>query len=776
MSQETIHIEVPLIIPGLSSREDGCLTRLENVLKNQKGILKAQVQNNQLPILLTLNYDPAEISIDTIRKLTARAGTDIANRYHHEIILVEGMDCSDCVVVLEHGLRRTSGILSASVNYAAQTLHVEYDAKQINRPGLEKRVRQLGYHVHAGELRTWYKNNREILISLAGGLLLLLAWAGTTFLHIPAPVGIVLFLLAFVVSGWEISQHAWHAVRERRFDTDLLMLVAALGAAALGEYAEGVLLLFLFSLGHALEERALDRARGAIRALGQLMPKTALVRQDGQTVQVAVEQVKLEDVVIIQPGVRIPVDGVVLRGQSAVDQSPVTGESVPVDKGTGDAVFAGTINGESALEVQVNRLARDSTLSRIVLMVEEAQAQKSPTQQTIERFMDWFVPAVLAGAALLVVIPPFFGVPFKEAFLRSMTLLVAASPCALALGTPSAILSGVARAARGGVLVKGGMHLENLGRLQAIAFDKTGTITRGRPELVDIFPTGQISAEDLLSLAAAVESWSAHPLAQAVVRAAEGRVLPAVTSAAAVTGQGFQAWCDGKMVRVGNLKLFTKAGIELPEAVLHQVQIFEAQGKTAIIIWQDPLALGVIAIADAVREGAEQVLSNLRRLGVQQAIMLTGDQPRAAEQIARQVGIQDVRAGLLPEDKLAAVRSLVSQYGNVAMVGDGVNDAPALALATVGIAMGSSGTDVALETADVALIGDDLNRLPFAIRIGRATRKIILQNLAIALGVIALLTLSSVLGWVSIGVAVILHESSTVAVALNSLRLLGYQE
>lgn len=784
MSQDTVHIEVPILIPGLTSKEDGCLARLESAFENKKGILKAQVKNHQTPLLLELQYDPAQINIETIRKIAARAGANIANRYHHESIPVEGMDCSDCVVVLEHGLHRTSGILNASVNYASQVLQVEYDTQQINRSGLEKRVEQLGFHVPGTGFQSWIAKQHEILLNTAGGILLLVAWIGTRFLGLPVAIGTGLYLLAYAANGWKISQHAWHAVRERRFDTDLLMLAAALGAAALGEFAEGALLLFLFGLGHTLEERALEKARGAISALGHMMPKTALVQRDGQVIPVAVDHLKLNEIVSVQPGVRIPVDGIIISGQSAIDESPVTGEAAPVDKTSGDIVFAGTVNGEGAMEVKVSRLARDSTLARVIQMVEESREQKSPTQQVVERFMRWFVPAVLVGALLLTIIPLFFGMPFKESFLRAMTLLVAASPCALALGTPSAILSGIGRAARGGVLVKGGMHLENLGSLRAIAFDKTGTITRGKPELIDVFAIDPVTPAELISLAAAVEGWSGHPLAQAIIRGAKDRGIdsdgkyfhPEVIGAVAITGQGIQAWSGGRMVRVGNRKLFESEGIVLPSTIKEKVDAFEAQGKTVMIVWQDPHMLGVLSVADSLREEAAQALKDLRQLGAQHTIMLTGDQPRAAEYIARQVGIEDVRAALLPEGKLAAIRGLVQKYGSVAMVGDGVNDAPALAQATVGIAMGGSGTDVALESADVALIGDDLNRLSFAIRLGKATRRVILQNLAIALGVIALLVLSSILGWVSIGAAVVLHEGSTVAVALNSLRLLGYRE
>jgi Cd2+/Zn2+-exporting ATPase len=653
MSEETITIEIPVLIPGLTNHEDGCLARLEGALSGQKGIYKVQVQNHQTPILLVLNYNPAETNIETIRKTAVRVGASIANRFHHETIPVEGMDCSDCVIVLEHGLRRTTGILSANVNYAAQTLSVEYDAQEINHLGLEKRVRQLGYQIPGAKLQNWFDRNHEILFSLASGLLLLLAWGGTTFLGIFEPVALALYLMAYLASGWEVAQHAWHSIRERRFDTDLLMLIAALGAAAMGDFAEGALLLFLFSLGHALEERALDRARGAIHALGKLMPKTAYARRDGQVIPISVDHLQLHDIVVVQPGTRIPVDGVIRNGQSAIDESPVTGESIPVDKAVGDTVFAGTVNGEGALEVEVSRLARDSTLARVIHMVEESQAQKSPTQQVIERFMAWFVPTVLVGAALLVAIPPLFGIPFRESFIRAMTLLVAASPCALALGTPSAILSGVARAARGGVLVKGGMHLENLGRLKAIAFDKTGTITRGKPQLVDVYALDPAEPREVLSLAAAVERWSGHPLAQAVAQGAEDRcgqtgdayLHNTGSNVTTTTGEGIQALVNGKIVRVGNRKLFAEAGIELPEAILKQVEAFEEQGKTAMVVWQEPQALGVISVADIVREEAPHTLEHLRKMGVQRMIMLTGDQPRAAEYIAHQVGITDIQSG-----------------------------------------------------------------------------------------------------------------------------------
>jgi Cd2+/Zn2+-exporting ATPase len=600
------------------------------------------------------------------------------------------------------------------------------------------------------------------------------------FFGFPALLSVGFYVAAYIFGGWDVSKHAWHAIRERHFDTDGLMIVAALGAAFLGQFAEGALLLFLFSLGHSLEERALDRARAAVRALADLAPKTALVRRDGKEQELPVESILIGDTVIARPGVRIPVDGTIFNGSSAIDQSSVTGESIPIDKSVGDTVFTGTINGEGALEIQVTRLAKDSTLSRIMKMVEEAQAQKSPTQQTVEKFERVFVPAVLILTILVIIIPPLFGFPFSESFLRAMTLLVAASPCALALGTPATILAGVAQAARNGVLVKGGAHLENLGRIKAIAFDKTGTLTHGQPEVTDIIALQESRWEqaDVLSLAAAVGSRSAHPLSQAVVRAAQPQSTPApvMETVESLTGRGLRALSTGKTIWIGNQKLMDEAGVILPEQAIQRAQSFQNTGKTVMWIAENQTAIGMLALADTLRREAAPTLKALKQSGVEHTIMLTGDNKYSASAIAQEIGLTEYRAELLPEDKLTAIRELVKEYELVAMIGDGVNDAPALANATVGIAMGGAGTDVALETADVALMGDDLSKLPFAVRLGRMTRSIIIQNLAIALGVIVMLIIASLTGIISIGIAVIFHEGSTLVVVANALRLLSFRD
>jgi len=778
--EKTIELDIPLLLPDVADEKDECLNRLEQSFQNQKGILRAHLEREKTPVDLCLHYDPNLLTLEQVRRMAERAGAGIANRYHHLSTPIEGMDCSDCVTVIEHSLGRLDGVLAVSVNYAAQNLRVEFDKQKIDRPAIEKRVRSLGYEIPVEGLRSWYKENREIVFSLTAGLLVLVGWLGQTFFGLPVIAATVLYITAYLFGGWDISQHAWHAIKERHFDTDLLMVMAAIGAAFLGEFAEGALLLFLFGLGHALEERALDRARRAVRALADLAPKTALVKRDRKELELPVESLQLEDVVIVRPGVRIPVDGVILNGNSGIDQSSVTGESLPVDKVSGDQVFASTVNGEGALEVKVTRLAKDSTLARVMKMVEEAQSQKSPTQQTVEKFERVFVPAVLVLTVIVILLPPLFGFPFRESFLRAMTLLVAASPCALALGTPATILAGVAQAARNGVLVKGGAHLENLGRLKAIAFDKTGTVTHGQPEVTDIVAIQESGRKeaDVLSLAAGAESRSAHPLAQAIVRSArtQGVLATAMDEVESLTGRGLRAVSKGKTIWIGNRKLMDEAQVTIPAEALQKADEFQQTGKTLMWIAEDKTVIGIITLADTLRHEAAPTMKALKQSGVAHTIMLTGDNSRSASAIAKEIGLTEFRAELMPDDKLTIIRELVKEYGQVAMIGDGVNDAPALANATVGIAMGGAGTDVALETADVALMGDDLSKLPFAVGLGRATRAIIIQNLFISLGVIALLVITSLTGIVSIGVAIFFHEGSTLVVVANALRLLGYKE
>jgi Cd2+/Zn2+-exporting ATPase len=798
MTEETIQLDLPLLLPDIADDRDQCIIRLERLLENRHGIQRVHVNRDNDPAQLCLHFDPDLISLGDVQRLARAAGSDFSARYRHERLAISGMDVADAAPALARALEGLPGMLHASVNYAAGLVFVAYDSQETGRAQVEQVIEQWGYRVidqTAGDLilpleevverleppalSAWLQANWRLLLAALTGIFFLIGWLGESFLGLPENLATLFFVLAYISGGYDIATHAIPGLFRGKFDTDVLMLAAAAGAAILGSWAEGAFLLFLFSLGHAGEHYALDRARNAVNALGELMPKMAMVKQGNQIVERPVEDLQLDDVVVVRPGDRLPADGNVTSGQSAVDQSAITGESVPVDKAPGDQVYAGTINQESALEVSVTSLAQDSTLSRVMQMVAEAQEQQSPSQRFSEQFASKFVPAILILVALVAIAPPLLGwASWNESFYRAMLLLVAASPCALALGTPAAVLAGIAQAARNGVLIKGGAHLENLGALQVMAFDKTGTLTKGRFEVTDIVSLNGTGEEELLRIAAAVEQQSNHPLAQAVVRTAQERdlVLPAANGLENLPGHGVRSEVDGRPVLIGSTRLFNdKNSHQLDTDTIQMAEDCEEAGKTTMIVSHGGQYLGLLALADTPRPDIQQTMTDLLQLGVQKLVMLTGDNDTVAQQIGAEVGVTDIRADLLPAQKLEAVRDLQNQHGHIAMVGDGVNDAPALAAATVGIAMGGAGTAVALETADVALMADDLGRLPFAVGLGRASRAIIRQNLAIALGVIGLLVLTSVLGLIQLGAAVVLHEGSTILVVFNALRLLRYE-
>jgi len=802
MIEKTVEISLPLLLPENQDACDHCEERLQTRLQAQRGILQTHLHLDHDPMELCIHYDPNLISLAAVKRIAEEAGSELRNRYHHEQIPFNGLDSADSATMIAKELEGMDGMLHASVSYAAGLAIVAYDTKVVSMDQIQRTMRRFGArlltqpevieekeaHDHDHEhdhgtapsfLPHCLQERWTIFLIAAGGVFLLLGWAGEQFFGLPTSAALILFIISYAASGYDISHHAIPALLRGKFDTDVLMLAAALGAAFLGAWAEGAFLLFLFGLGHAGEHYALGRARNAINALGELMPKTARVRRGDQIMEEPVDQLIIGDMVVIRPGDRIPVDGVIALGVSAIDQSPITGESVPVQKSVGDEVFTGTINQEAALEVKVTQLAKDNTLSRVMKMVSEAQGQQSPTQQFTDRFTARFVPIVLVLVVLVAVIPPIVGwMPFSESFYRAMLLLVAASPCALAIGTPATVLAGIAQAARNGVLIKGGVHLENLGRLNAIAFDKTGTLTEGKFHVTDVIPFNGSQRDDVLRLAGAVEQQSSHPLALAIVKAAKERnlTLPLANGLENIPGRGVRSQVEGQPVWIGSLKLFEdKDGKVIDKTIQQTVTQLENIGRTTMTVSQNGTFLGVLGLSDIARPGVAAVLSQLRNLGVKHLIMLTGDNQKVAQQIAQEVGVTNIEADLLPEDKLGTIQRLQKEYGAVAMIGDGVNDAPALATATVGIAMGGAGTAVALETADVALMADDLGKLPFAVGLSRASRMIILQNLVISLGVIALLIVTSVSGLVQLSWTVVAHEGSTILVVINALRLLKYQ-
>jgi Zn2+/Cd2+-exporting ATPase len=622
----------------------------------------------------------------------------------------------------------------------------------------------------------WWERWRLVVAAVACWCLLGLAFALDHLTATPHAVVAGLYVGAYLAGGTFAARTAVTDLFHGRVNVDLLMVTAAIGAAFVDAWAEGAVLLALFSSSNALEHEALGRTRRAVKALMELSPAVATVVRpdlpDGEAV-VPVEELRLGDVVLVRPGERIAIDGVVVAGLTACDQAAITGESLPVEKRPGDGVFAGTINTTGAIRVRVTKTAGESTLARIIAIVEEAREQKSRTQHFTDAFEGKYAVGVIVASALVAVVPwVFFGVEFGTSFYRAMTLLVVASPCALVISTPASTLSGLANAARHGILFKGGGYLEDAGLIRIVAFDKTGTLTEGRPRLTDVVPLDGWDEADLLRRAASAERLSEHHLGQAIVAAAGERGLPLAEPSdfRAVPGKGIVAHVDGHEVAIGNEALFADLGVTTPGAV-EVADRLRADGKTAILVGDAAGVRGVLAVADVVRPKAAVVVRELKRLGIARTVMLTGDNRRVAGAIAAQLGIDEVDADLLPEEKLATIGRLLAE-GPVAMVGDGVNDTPALATATLGIAMGAAGTDVALETADVVLMADDLSKLPYAISLSRRTRRTIVQNLAFSLAVIAVLVTSALTVGIPLPLGVVGHEGSTIIVVLNGLRLL----
>ena len=592
---------------------------------------------------------------------------------------------------------------------------------------------------------------------------------------------------AYLFGSWYGIKESIEAIREPAVEIDLLMVIAALGALAIGAPFEGAMLLFLFSLATVLEEYAIGRSRSAITSLVEMRPESARVLRDGREVTVPIDDVEVDDVYVVRPGDRLPLDGVVESGETELDQSSLTGESVPVAKQPGDEVFGGTINETGSIAVRVTRKAHESAISRLIHMVEEAQSKQAPTQQLIDRFEQPYVLAVLGMTVLAIVLPlALLDSPFDSTVYRAMTLMVAASPCAVIISTPAAVLSAITAGARQGVLFKGGEHIETAGDVDAIAFDKTGTLTEGNTRLTEVVARtdSAVDRETLLSLAAAVQSRSEHHLAEATVEAARDRSLelPSVSEFNAVVGKGVHATVDGETIHIGNPRYveteLADRSIEGVDEGLAAVAELEAAGQTSVLVVRESdeqlAVVGWLAYTDSVRAGVAEMIEKLRESGVEQIVMLTGDNQRVAEHIAEQVGIDEVYAGLLPEEKVDHIETLTDRHEAVAMVGDGVNDAPALATADISIGMGGAGTGVALETADIVLMSDALDKLPYAFSLSRETKKTLYINFSIAFGAIAIMVVAILTAGIPLPLAVIGHEGSTVLVSLIGLRLIGF--
>ncbi len=689
---------------------------------------------------------------------------------------IEGMDCHEEVAILERTLTRLAGVEALDADVIAQRLRVKHDAAVLTPTRIADAVARTG-------MRAWLEHETAVQPSattqtrtwLVGGSgAAVAAGLAAPFFPAVAPFAWVFFAVAVVLAGIYPGRRAWISVQSRVLDINVLMVVAVAGAVALGQWSEAASVVFLFALAQLLETTAMARARGAIRSLMDLAPAEALVRRPGGDAVLPVDDVRVGDVIVARPGEKIALDGKVRAGESYVNEAPVTGESLPVEKSAGSEVFAGTINGRGALEIDVTKLGRDSTIARVVHLVERAQAQRAPSQTFIDRFARVYTPAVLTLAAGAAVAGPLvLGGSFADWAYRSLVLLVISCPCALVISTPVSIVSALAAAARKGVLIKGGARLEQLAAVRCIAFDKTGTLTHGRLRVVDVASTDGLPPPEVLRLAASLESRSEHPIGRAIVgHAIEERVpLGGAEGFQALPGRGAEGQVGVDRVIVGNHRLFEERG--LCSARAHeQLEAMTASGCSTVMVARGAETVGVIGVADEPRASARAVVDMLREHGIAHVVLLTGDHEESARALASSLGITEYRASLLPEDKAAAVEELKRRYGALAMVGDGVNDAPALASADVGIAMGVAGTDAALETADVALMADELPKIPFAIRLSRAASRNIRMNIAFSLLLKGAFLVMAFAGVATLWMAVVADMGASLIVIGNALRLL----
>lgn len=709
-----------------------------------------------------------------------------------------GLTCADCAAQFEKKVKRIEGVVDAKVNFGAAKLVIygeKVSPELLNRIGAAERIQIEEDDVRSSNTPLW--KTRTVQLTAISGLSVAFAYLTSTAvfgllpsLRVAEHISIALYILAMLTGGWQTGRQGLANLVRLRFDMSTLMTVAVGGAVAIGYWEEAAVVSFLFGVSETLEEYSLEKARQSLRHLLELAPKHATIVRDGKERHLSVDDIRLGDLMIVRPGEKIAMDGVIVQGASSVNQAAITGESVPIDKQVGDEVFAGTINNEGTLDVRVTKLAQDTTLAKIIFQVEEAQAQKAPAQAFVDRFAKYYTPAVMLIALLIAVLPPLvWHADWRHWLYEGLALLIVACPCALVVATPVAIVTGIGNAARNGVLIKGGVHLENLSSVRVVAFDKTGTLTTGSPHVTDVdwidsgSGSGQkpveasedrsVSRKRLLAILYGVERRSEHPLAHAIRRWLDDRDIESVEvqQFRALPGQGTEATYDGEKYYVGNERLFRSLGVDL-SSVEERLRNRMSEGKTTVLFGNSQRIFALLSLADQPRTNVARHVQRLKYEGVQRTVMLTGDNEWAAGSVASAAQIDDYLADLLPQDKLEAIRQLEQQYGRVAMVGDGVNDAPALAAATVGVAMGGAGTDTAMESADIVLMADDLEKLPYAVRLSNKAMGIIKQNIAFALGLKLIAVLFVFPGWLTLWLAIVADMGATILVVLNSLRLM----
>ena len=708
-----------------------------------------------------------------------------------KVYRVQGFSCANCAGKFENNVKKLPEVQDAKVNFGASKISVYGSAtvEELEEAGAfenlkvvpEKSREESGQDKKEKEVTIpFYKKHSTLLYSL-----LFIAFGFISMLvngdgNILTPL---LFITSMIVGGASMLKTGLQNLVRFEFDMRTLMTVAVIGGVIIGEWAEVAIVVILFAISEALERFSMDRARQSISSLMDIAPKEALVRRNGQEMTVHVNDIAVGDIMIVKPGQKIAMDGVIVNGYSAINQAAITGESVPVEKSLDDEVFAGTLNEEGLLEVKITKLVEDTTIAKIIHLVEEAQGERAPAQAFVDKFAKYYTPAIMGVAVLVAIVPPlFFGASWSTWVYQGLAVLVVGCPCALVISTPIAIVSAIGNAAKKGVLIKGGVYLEEMGGLKAIAFDKTGTLTKGVPVVTDYrLIDNAIDEKEMLAVITALEDRSQHPLASAIIKKADSYNLPYsdifVEDFSSITGKGIRGKINNEMYYVGSPALFEEIeAANFNDSIKSDVKTLQEQGKTVMVAGTKNTVQAIIAVADEVRESSKAVIQKLHQAGIEKTVMLTGDNHSTARAIGSHVGVTDIQSELLPQDKLDVIKQLKTDYRHVGMVGDGVNDAPALAASTVGIAMGGAGTDTALETADVALMGDDLRKLPFTIKLSRKTLNIIKANIAFAIGIKLIALLLVIPGWLTLWIAILSDMGATLVVALNGLRLMRVKE
>ncbi|MEC0304699.1 heavy metal translocating P-type ATPase [Terribacillus saccharophilus] len=751
-----------------------CAKTIEKSVSKMQGVQSVEVQFSTGKMKVASNDEDVLREIPhTVSKLGYGAEQIHSRKDKGEVFLVEGMDCGACAKTIENHLRTIPEVERVEVNFSTGKMNITHSS---NQETIIREVKKAGYTTALAS-----KRNRQdeepakksidfgtLSVVLSG--LLLAAGYGISFLNAPSIISTFLFAAGMLISGYKPVKSAYYAVKSRSLDMNVLMSVAAIGAAIIGEWLEGALVVWLFSLGAVLQIKSVNRTRNSIKELMDLAPPEAWVKRGNDVMQVPVEDVTLADIIVVRPGDRIPLDGEIVKGESSVNQASITGESIPVDKIVSDSVFAGTVNEHGTLEIQVTKLVEDTKIAQIIELVEEAQGKQAPTQAFIDKFAGIYTPIVFVVALLIMAAPPLLNLgTWGEWFYRSLELLVIACPCALVISTPIAIVSAIGNAAKNGVLIKGGTFLEKAGKIKAIAFDKTGTITEGKPKVTDIevFVGNKMS---LLHIARTLEAYSNHPIAKSIVNYAEEEQISVLTGEnfQSIAGKGVRATIDGINYYAGNRKLFEELNVTDIPGVIEQLQ---EQAKTIVILGNETEIVGVICVEDIIRTTTVKAIKQLEAVGMKEIVMLTGDNEKTAALMAEKSKVTRYFANLLPEDKVTSIKQLQQEGHQTAMVGDGINDAPALATADLGIAMGGAGTDTAIETADVVLMADNLEKLPFTMKLSKETLNIIKQNIwfSILIKVVALVLILP--GWLTLWIAVLSDTGAALLVILNSLRL-----